>query len=72
MMGVIEFHYFCLKISVENGNSQAEELEDNVGPSNMARQTVQMQFKPTAANPLSDNIVSYHVFPKKLTKKSDL
>lgn len=41
-----------------NGSAQPEELEDHVGPSNMARQTVQMQFKPTAANPLSENHVS--------------
>ncbi|XP_078174624.1 casein kinase 1-like protein 4 isoform X1 [Carex rostrata] len=43
------------KHHVGNGSAQPEELEDHVGPSNMARQTVQMQFKPTAANPLSEN-----------------
>jgi hypothetical protein len=46
------------KHHVENGSAQPEELEDHAGPSNMARLTVQMQFKPTAANPLSENLVS--------------
>jgi serine/threonine protein kinase len=44
------------KHHVENGSAQPEELEDHAGPSNMARLTVQMQFKPTAANPLSENL----------------